>query len=1226
MRFHCNQPTGARPSGASFSGRFPFLTQGHTVMLRLPFVWLALLLLAPLSVAQEPKEAVDEELTFVHQLRSRGYPDLALEYLEKKLGKIDKYKEDLPLEIAQAKLDLARTETDAVKRIPLYAQVAAELQDFVTRNPMHKRVALAKLQIAQVAAEQGKTQFTHALALPDGEDTRKEELSRAESLLDTAIKGFEAIAEQLTSPEAKNKSAFERGVLLTLLGKVCLELKKEQKAGDAFKGAIVLFDNLGENLENRDPLRPLALAWCGRAFSLNAQPEKAMPKWRDAQGTNDPTAKRLSYYFEVLQRFEKEGTLSDMDRASIVTGATAWYNAYPSYRSSPEGYGIQYVLAKMYTDAGAKATGVPRTNAWNQAKFFLRNLELIDNDYSALAQQLKVDIMFAEGAFSGDYNKLTTFDSIYMRAMYEHQQLNRNEKNKFDTDEKKKIQQEEIVKILKYALTKAEGRKIPEVDLSNTYYLLTGYYLTLGNNAEAAKVGQEFAEKHPKAKQAPTCAMFAANALTDIVRKLEGGDDGDKLKEERKKLYDLGTYMANRWPGDKAGEFGRYLVVNHLTRDPGAEKKIKATPPAETAATKGKVNQLARFIEEDKPQEEITKKYQELEARLDATNKGLLQEWFKEAQQLAVERKAESKAREEQALKIGGDVARYQLGSQRAKDGKFFESVVLLRAIKPDYPSYTLSQYQLALSALKMHEENEAKKKAKDPKDPPRYLENDKREFRDIAIEALEKIPDPVGASADTVQYYLRAKIKLGLSYYSLKKYDNMVALVAKLQAAVDSLKGEAEMERKTFLMQLNAIKLSAIYGKAYDASTAGKHDEVVALLDPLIKELKEGKYPEAREDQKMLSGVMGMALRSNLQLERGPQAKVVFDTWNDIEKERIQSKTKVESDKLEAGIAELEKKQDKSDEEKKLLEQQKMQLVALKATLTEAGLVDALAQHKAAVLQQTFAVLRKQLDELRKKGEKDKLNRLVNSFSVLLPDVKAEDATLKPDVRFLLAECYASISKYQKAIELLDKYPAAPVLPPNASDDDKKRHQQEDARYKLAQVLLIHSLRMDGNENGNKDRLKDATDRLNAIMQPTEEDKKKKQPGWGKRDINALKEEVQILIDLKLWGNSVNRCNELLKILGPKLREGGAMREHYFEVGSFFVHGMTMYAAAQQVQMKRDQYLKSAANFFIKLQTNFPDLGGEENKARYMNFINSPEGADLKKLIDEMTAPKENK
>jgi len=128
-----------------------------------------------------------------------------------------------------------------------------------------------------------------------------------------------------------------------------------------------------------------------------------------------------------------------------------------------------------------------------------------------------------------------------------------------------------------------------------------------------------------------------------------------------------------------------------------------------------------------------------------------------------------------------------------------------------------------------MQEENEAKKKAKDPKNPPRLLPGDPREFRDIAIEALEKIPDPVGADADGVLYYLRAKVRLGLQYYSLKKYDSMVALVAKLQPEVEKVKGgDADMERKNFLTQLNAIKLSAIYGKAYDANTANKHEEVI--------------------------------------------------------------------------------------------------------------------------------------------------------------------------------------------------------------------------------------------------------------------------------------------------------------------------------------------------------------------------------------------------------------
>src|SRR5438067_8964390 len=95
------------------------------------FASLALLALLRPTPAQEAK---DDELAFVQQLRARGYSDLALEYLEKHLSKNPKYAADLPLEIAQTRLEMAATEPDAAKRIDAYGQAREEFAAFVQKN------------------------------------------------------------------------------------------------------------------------------------------------------------------------------------------------------------------------------------------------------------------------------------------------------------------------------------------------------------------------------------------------------------------------------------------------------------------------------------------------------------------------------------------------------------------------------------------------------------------------------------------------------------------------------------------------------------------------------------------------------------------------------------------------------------------------------------------------------------------------------------------------------------------------------------------------------------------------------------------------------------------------------------------------------------------------------------------------------------------------------------
>jgi hypothetical protein len=87
-------------------------------------------------------------------------------------------------------------------------------------------------------------------------------------------------------------------------------------------------------------------------------------------------------------------------------------------------------------------------------------------------------------------------------------------------------------------------------------------------------------------------------------------------------------------------------------------------------------------------------------------------------------------------------------------------------------------------------------------------------------------------------------------------------------------------------------------------------------------------------------------------------------------------------------------------------------------------------------------------------------------------------------------------------------------------------------------------------------------------------------------------------------------------------------MREHYLEVGGFFVHSMTKLAEEQKDMMKRERYLTSAANFFIKVNKSFVDAAPDDAvkqrnlgivKDHYISFLNSLEGGATKAKIIEL-------
>src|SRR5262249_1113196 len=152
-------------------------------------------------------------------------------------------------------------------------------------------------------------------------------------------------------------------------------------------------------------------------------------------------------------------------------------------------------------------------------------------------------------------------------------------------------------------------------------------------------------------------------------------------------------------------------------------------------------------------------------------------------------------------------------------------------------------------------------------------------------------------------------------------------------------------------------------------------------------------------------------------------------------------------------------------------------------------------------------------------------------------------------DFTLVLAQGYLAMRKYAKTIKLLEKVPA-----PDPKGDAKKH---EESLRRVLRVLLIRALRLEGKENKSEKSLKEAEKLLDAIMDPLHPagPKGKAEPNWGRRDLNALLEEIYLYIDLKYYGAAVNRANAVLKVLQPRINASGYAKERYFETYYLFVY-----------------------------------------------------------------------
>src|SRR5215471_11071672 len=96
---------------------------------------LTLLSIAALVAGGSVSAQEINHLEFARGLRARHYSDLALEYLEKhqKTAPPDQ-QSAFAFEIAQTRVDIARDEPNASKRLTLYEKARRELEDFQLRH------------------------------------------------------------------------------------------------------------------------------------------------------------------------------------------------------------------------------------------------------------------------------------------------------------------------------------------------------------------------------------------------------------------------------------------------------------------------------------------------------------------------------------------------------------------------------------------------------------------------------------------------------------------------------------------------------------------------------------------------------------------------------------------------------------------------------------------------------------------------------------------------------------------------------------------------------------------------------------------------------------------------------------------------------------------------------------------------------------------------------------
>ncbi len=536
---------------------------------------------------QQDASPYAEDLRFINELRTRGYSDLARDYLDRLTKSAPPaMRNEFALEGALIEMEAANEEPDSGKRIALYGQARDKFQQFLKANPRHPRAAEAKFDIARATTLQGKAQLSRARLESDPKLLAVEGAKARVTLTEAA-----AILKQLPKSPATDLA-----IALNLLDQSETYLNTSSDADTAASSKLVqdasrLLDPLAAG-ESSSKITWQARAWSARCLELLDVPRKALDKYQTVTGaTGIPVqdGKRLAAYFVLLacRKAKETPDKKPLTNEYLIKKATEWLVDYPNYKNTPEGYGVQYLLAEtlLIVSEETKTPPIEKKNAVVNARKYLSNIERTENDFTDRAKALKLAAMDKQGTFKLPIAKLNTFEDCFARAQFEQREIGKDARkfgdNKQEAEAAKKEHLANIIAALRLGLTKPDAAKLPsEPNVARS--LLTYYLLEEKMYAEAIEVGEAFAKAKPNVPQASTAAIYTLLAHGRLLAERESKavdakalKNDPQYKADKERMLEFARRMTQLWPRDRAGDVARHELASLLLRDDKTAEAIR---------------------------------------------------------------------------------------------------------------------------------------------------------------------------------------------------------------------------------------------------------------------------------------------------------------------------------------------------------------------------------------------------------------------------------------------------------------------------------------------------------------------------------------------------------------------------------------------------------------------------------------------------------------------------
>jgi hypothetical protein len=521
------------------------------------------------------------------------------------------------------------------------------------------------------------------------------------------------------------------------------------------------------------------------------------------------------------------------------------------------------------------------------------------------------------------------------------------------------------------------------------------------------------------------------------------------------------------------------------------------------------------------------------------------------------------------------DMARHQLALLYLREKKVPEAIKELEKITPDYPTYAGTQFLLANTALAAERDG-----------VPPIPGDQAGAYRQRALKALETIPVPLaGAEPANNQAYVHAKSLLAQELFKEKKYPQMQQITDTLLARLPTLRmsdtdEENQQLREDFTNSLKVIALFGLYGEANVAFQAKDYAKTAGMLDTLIDQINDDKYPQIKTNQQLGQALVVMAMQSNLQIGKLDRAR-------------------------------------------------------LAAQALQVAVADGVGGGDLPLgLRIVMGVIDGRIKEVEAKKDPAELARTVKGFDGILQDLVAKEK--KPTVKFhyAVAQAYMLMKDFKKAADFAQKIeePKPPAKPAEVTSADEKNLVADPVVYKESVEKELATLR----KNNAPQSQIDAVTEYITKLEPFWSDHKlyqagqllrirmlrlnkelakareginkalgdKENPGWGAKNIETQVEHLRLYVDEEDFYHGFLVGQKLVEALVKHADRSSRIKDFYLEGYYLMSYCYLRQAQKQTVASKRTSAMKTTAQLILELERKYSDFGGGEWQTQMIKMI----------------------